>query len=225
MSRRLFLIGDALVGREACAHQILSKDLGFFCEQDSWDSLDVQRLRGARAELIVAVSCIPLDQAVSRFGWLREHAKGTPTIGILPQNSPEELLRIMTESADDFIVWPCGNLELRHRIERILGPEPHDPESTRERLKRETGLAQLVGNDESFIRVIEQIPRIAATDAPVLLLGETGTGKELCARAIHHFSSRHGHPFIPVDCGAMSDHLAENELFGHVRGAFTDAHS
>jgi DNA-binding NtrC family response regulator len=84
-------------------------------------------------------------------------------------------------------------------------------------------MAQMVGNDPGFIQAIQQIPLVAAIDAPVLLTGETGTGKELCARAIHLMSRRHSGPFIPVECGALPENLAENELFGHVRGAFTDA--
>jgi len=84
-------------------------------------------------------------------------------------------------------------------------------------------MAQIVGNNTAFTRAIEQIPPIAASDAPVLLTGETGTGKELCARAIHLLSRRHSGPFIPVECGALPENLAENELFGDARGAFTDA--
>src|SRR5215471_9087046 len=85
--------------------------------------------------------------------------------------------------------------ELRQRLARMLGS--HDVESV----------------------------YLAASIAPVLLSGETGTGKELCARAIHHLSRREGCPFIPVECGVLPDHLAENEIFRHVRGAFTDAHA
>jgi DNA-binding NtrC family response regulator len=87
------------------------------------------------------------------------------------------------------------------------------------------GMAQLVGQDSAFVATLEAVPLLAASAAPVLLSGETGTGKELCARAIHHLSAREGFPFIPVECGALPDHLAENEIFGHVRGAFTDAHA
>jgi DNA-binding NtrC family response regulator len=80
-----------------------------------------------------------------------------------------------------------------------------------------------VGHDPAFLKVVEQIALFGANDAPVLLTGETGTGKELCARVTHLLSQRRRGPFIPVDCGAIPDHLLENELFGHARGAFTDA--
>src|SRR5262249_41205952 len=69
------------------------------------------------------------------------------------------------------------------------------------------------------------LPRIAESGLPVVITGETGTGKELCARAIHHLGPRRNGPFIAVDCTSIPDHLFENELFGHVRGAYTDAHS
>jgi two-component system response regulator GlrR len=84
-------------------------------------------------------------------------------------------------------------------------------------------LHNLVAVDASFRAVLERIPRIAADTGTVLITGETGTGKELCARAIHHLSRRREHPFIAVDCGAFPETLLENELFGHVGGAYTDA--
>ncbi len=81
----------------------------------------------------------------------------------------------------------------------------------------------MIGRSPVFLRVVAQLDRIAASHATVLLEGETGTGKELVAREIHYRSARAKQPFIPVNCGALPDSLLENELFGHARGAYTDA--
>lgn len=81
----------------------------------------------------------------------------------------------------------------------------------------------LVGTSPAFLGVVGLIRKLATTDAPVLAIGETGTGKEVAARAIHYLGARHAHPFIPVNCGGLPEQLIENELFGHERGAFTDA--
>ena len=81
----------------------------------------------------------------------------------------------------------------------------------------------LVGRSHTFLQALKLINRIARCDAPVLIQGETGTGKEMAARAIHYLGARRGHPFIPVNCGAIPESLLENELFGHEKGAFTDA--
>ncbi|HEX6829289.1 MAG TPA: sigma-54 dependent transcriptional regulator [Burkholderiales bacterium] len=81
----------------------------------------------------------------------------------------------------------------------------------------------LVGSAPSFLKALALVRRFAACDATVLIQGETGTGKELAARAIHYLGARRDYPFIPVNCGAIPDNLVENELFGHARGAFTDA--
>ncbi|MBX3681037.1 MAG: sigma-54-dependent Fis family transcriptional regulator [Rhodocyclaceae bacterium] len=81
----------------------------------------------------------------------------------------------------------------------------------------------LLGSAPSFTAAMHQVRRFAATSAHVLINGETGTGKELAARAIHYLGPRRYKPFVPVNCGALPDNLMENELFGHARGAFTDA--
>jgi DNA-binding NtrC family response regulator len=110
----------------------------------------------------------------------------------------------------------CGRLD-------VLSPDD-EHRAALDKLNREVALAKLVGHDRAFLAVVRRIPIIAAASHPVLILGETGTGKELCARALHHLSRRRRSQFIPVDCGALPDHLLENELFGHIRGAFTDAY-
>src|ERR1043165_7683244 len=81
----------------------------------------------------------------------------------------------------------------------------------------------LVGQSQAFVASVALIRKFAACSATVLIQGETGTGKELAARSIHYLGDRASQPFIPVNCGALPDSLIENELFGHARGAYTDA--
>jgi DNA-binding NtrC family response regulator len=81
----------------------------------------------------------------------------------------------------------------------------------------------LIGRSRAFVETVRLIERIAGTDAPVLIEGETGTGKEVAARAIHYGGTRRDRPFVPINCGAIPEALIANELFGHVRGAYTDA--
>src|SRR5438876_738077 len=92
-------------------------------------------------------------------------------------------------------------------------------------LRQKKALAKLVGQAPSFLQSISQLPAIASTDASVLITGETGTGKELAARAVHYLSARAASPFVAVNCGSLPETLLESELFGHERGAFTDANS
>jgi DNA-binding NtrC family response regulator len=159
------------------------------------------------------------------FHWLRKKPLQVPTLAVLPGDSGEDLIRTASQATDDFVLSPVSPVELRERLARLLGPRDESIDSIHRGIREKLALAQIVGRDEAFVRIVAQLPMIAASDAPVLITGETGTGKELCAHAIHLLSRRSGGPFIPVDCGAVPDHLAENELFGHARGAYTDAHA
>lgn len=156
------------------------------------------------------------------FQWLRINRVSVPLFAILPQDDAA-LVQSAIGTVDDFLLWPVRPDELKTRVERLLGPQVHDLNDTQAILAAEIGMGQFVGKDPAFLNVLSQVSIFGACDAPVLLTGETGTGKELCARVTHLLSKRHEGPFIPVDCGAVPDHLFENELFGHSRGAFTDA--
>ncbi|MGH7491000.1 MAG: sigma-54 interaction domain-containing protein [bacterium] len=93
-----------------------------------------------------------------------------------------------------------------------------------ERLRDAKALAKIIGDAPAFLKAIRHLPHMAKSEASVLITGETGTGKELVARAVHYLSDRAAYPFVAVHCGSLPDTLLENELFGHERGAFTDAH-
>ena len=92
------------------------------------------------------------------------------------------------------------------------------------RLREVQAMTKLVGNSPTFVQAIIQVPIIAKTEAAVLICGETGTGKELVARAIHDLSGRSKGSFVKVNCAAIPASLLESELFGHEKGAFTGAH-
>ena len=93
-----------------------------------------------------------------------------------------------------------------------------------EQVRNAYSFGEIVGESEPMRRVLAELSQVAAADVSVLLLGETGTGKELLARALHEQSGRRARPFVPVNCAALPEHLVESEMFGHERGAFTGAH-
>jgi len=125
---------------------------------------------------------------------------------------------------DDFLSCPFQETELFLRIKRLLQEtRPTAVSSRTQELKERLRNLPLVGESRCFLQVIEKIPLLANCGTTILISGETGSGKELVARAIHYQGGRRSKPFIPVNCGALPDHLFENELFGHNKGAFTDA--
>jgi DNA-binding NtrC family response regulator len=188
------------------------------------NSTTSEQIKSLSARLIIAFATGEPARAATLLRTLREWSPTAPILVVLPNELDQDLLQTTAETADDFMFWPPRERELCERVRRLVGGAT-ERESVENKLVQEMGFAQLVGKDPAFLRTVNQIPLLATSDAPVLLLGETGTGKELCARALHHLSPRRNFPFIPVDCGALPEHLAENELFGHTRGAFTDAHT
>jgi DNA-binding NtrC family response regulator len=140
-------------------------------------------------------------------------------------DKPSAELRALVEGADDFLYCAASEPELELRSARLN--DRSRPKYADERRETEEFLTALpmVGRSLAFLAVARKAASVARADATVLLCGETGSGKELIARAIHYQGVRRGKPFIPVNCGALPDHLFENELFGHAKGAFTDASS
>jgi DNA-binding NtrC family response regulator len=121
----------------------------------------------------------------------------------------------------DFVSWPCHTGELGLRLRRLCLRTL--TESDCNWVADDLLELNLIGRSPAFLRTLDRLRRFTACSAAVMVEGETGTGKELAARAIHYLGERRDRPFIPVNCGALPDSLIENELFGHERGAYTDA--
>jgi DNA-binding NtrC family response regulator len=134
-------------------------------------------------------------------------------------------LHALVGSADDFLYCPASEQELMLRAAKLLSRVCQKTADQNQQTEQFLGNLPLVGRSPAFLQAIRKAASLARADAAVLISGETGSGKELVARAIHYHGARRSKPFIPVNCGALPDHLFENELFGHVRGAFTDASS
>lgn len=145
-----------------------------------------------------------------------------------PMDAPRGLgiLKIFAARAGAELERMRAENELRQalaEIERLKNQLHAENIYLQEEIRREHNFDEIVGNSPALLAVLQQVERIAPTDATVLILGETGTGKELIARAIHDRSPRQRRPLVKVNCGAISAGLVESELFGHVKGAFTGA--
>jgi len=155
----------------------------------------------------------------------KELSPETETVVLTGKGSIDTAVAALRHGSFDYLQKPCKLIELKALLARIASKRELSRrcQALEIRLQRFEGTSQLIGEHRSMQRVRALIEKVAPTDSTVLILGETGTGKELAARAVHDQSARSQAPFIAVNCGALPENLIESELFGHRRGAFTGA--
>jgi len=190
--------------------------------------------KGAEALALVKRECPDVLISDLRMSGLSGHqlqlelkrvAPNLPVIIITAFGSIQTAVESMKLGAFDYITKPFSNDELLLVVSRALetGSLRQEVRRLRGELARSYGLPNIIATNPRMVAVIETLKQIADSPASVLLTGESGTGKDLLARALHFESSRRDGPFIPINCAALPEALIESELFGHVRGAFTDA--
>ncbi len=178
-----------------------------------------------------AFDCVIVDLDMPGVGGLdvitrvRETSPDTEAVIITGKSSLESAIAAVRQGVFDYLTKPCKLADIQAVLERVRKKRELTArlKALEGRVRRAEGSTQLVGGSVALERVKRLVERVAASDATVLVRGETGTGKELVARAIHEGSPRAAGPLVAVNCGALPEHLVESELFGHRRGAFTGA--
>ena len=177
----------------------------------------VEALKAHAFDLMLLDLRMPGIDGVSLVGVLRQWGEGIPILMISGFGTVDAAVDALHAGADDFLTKPVAPEVLVDRVASLLERRP----TTRD--EERTAPGGLVGRSAAMEMVTDAIRLVAPTDATVLITGETGTGKELVARAVHQLSRRTAGPFVPVNCAALADGILESELFGHVRGSFTGA--
>ncbi|MBI4660152.1 MAG: sigma-54-dependent Fis family transcriptional regulator [Verrucomicrobia bacterium] len=193
-----------------------------------WVARDNMLLRTiAKARPQVLVICLGQGEhphAKAMFELARRILPAVPIVVLTQAQEPEEWRELLALAPDDFITPPLRPVDVFPRLWR-LRPDSSESDPVVHQLKEKLGLKQLIGDSPALLTQIQRIPPVARCDATVLITGETGTGKEMFARAIHFLSPRSAKSFNPLNCGAIPVDLVENELFGHQTGAFTGANT
>ncbi len=156
--------------------------------------------------------------------WLRQVREWNQKIAIIMITAYADIdlaVKCLKEGATDFMVKPWHNESLLETISEVL--EKQGPSQKRTKPTENPSGPMIIGESEIMQDLFRKIEKVAPTDANILILGENGTGKDLIAQSIYHLSQRKNKPFVKVDVGALTDTLFESELFGHKKGAFTDA--
>lgn len=157
--------------------------------------------------------------------WLKhihEIAPQLPVVMLTAYGDVELAVKALKNGASDFLLKPWDNQTLIQKIREAYQSRKSTPKKGG--TEKKTGYEMLVGHSPAMMQLIKVVTKVARTDANILITGENGTGKEMLAREIHRLSPRNHHPMLSVDMGAISESLFESELFGHERGAFTDAY-
>ncbi|HEY0702794.1 MAG TPA: sigma-54 dependent transcriptional regulator [Candidatus Acidoferrales bacterium] len=184
-----------------------------------------ESLANDRPDLILLDLVMSGEDGLTFLKWMRANGIETPVLVASALDSAKTAVEALQSGAADYIVKGYDIEELRKRVANILQLAGLEAENLRLRreLVADGQFGRMLGSSAPMRRVFEMAERVATTDATVLILGESGTGKDLLAQEIHERSPRAGNAFIAVNCAALPENLIESELFGYERGAFTGA--
>jgi two-component system NtrC family response regulator len=225
MSRRILVVDDDSSVRRVMKMQLeeAGYDVALACDGDEARC----RIDELRPKLVITDLRMPASDGIDLLRHVRDQQLETTVIIITAFGSIETAVEAMKAGAYDYVTKPIDYDALTLVVHRAMERQSllEEVRNLRAALDRKYGFENIIGRSKVLLRVLEQASRVAAADSTVLIRGETGTGKELLARAIHHNSARRSQPFCTINCAAIPKELLESELFGYQRGAFSGAYT
>lgn len=220
--KKILVIDDELSVQESFRN-ILKREYLLLFASNGAEGL--QRFREAAPDLILLDLIMPEMDGMTALKRIREIDPKIPIIMLTATRMIKTAVEAIKAGADDYLTKPFDLEELKWLLAKTLSNRDLEKEvqALRTEVSKRYGYENIIGNSRPMQDLFEKIKHVADTRTTVLILGESGTGKELVAKALHYNSGRRNAPFMAINCAAIPDTLLETELFGHERGAFTDA--
>jgi len=223
MAEKILVVDDEDIIRESLSY-ILKKE-NYEVDEASNGRIAFNMLKEASYDLVITDIEMPEMKGIELLDEIKKMNLQTNTIIVTAYGSMETAIAALRSGASDYILKPVEFDELLIKVKKLFEVRDLHLENRilRKELQREYDYTNIVGKSPAILQIFEMIKAVADTDSTILISGNSGTGKELVARALHFNSKRANKPFIALNCGAISENLIESELFGHKKGAFTGA--
>jgi DNA-binding NtrC family response regulator len=218
------VVDDEMIIRESLAAW-LERD-GYHLEMAASGEEALEKIAGAHFDIMLVDIKMEGMSGLELLRAVKEKDLDTAVVMITAYGSISTAIEAMKHGATEYLLKPFDPEEIGLLIEKIVARQEQEKENLylREEVRQRTRFESMIGQSAAMQAVFDLINDVAPADATILITGETGTGKGLAAKAIHTCGRRVQGPFVSVNCGAIPEHIMESELFGHQKGAFTDAH-
>jgi two-component system response regulator PilR (NtrC family) len=222
--QRILVVDDEQSMRELLSIMLRKEGFDVVCAESRAAAAAV--LARGRVDMVITDVRLPDGDGVEILRHVKAASPETVVIVMTAFGSTETAVAAMKLGAHDYLTKPFDVEELKIVVRNALEKQRLEEENLRLKLELRTrhGLDRMIATSPAMVAALDMAKAVAATASTVLVTGESGTGKELVAKAIHSLSPRSSSPFVSVNCGALPETLLESELFGHMKGAFTDAH-
>ncbi|MBN2562846.1 MAG: sigma-54-dependent Fis family transcriptional regulator [Phycisphaerae bacterium] len=217
----ILVVDDTRSTLEVLQRSLAADGYTTYTAPNAVDALNL--LDGTFVDLVITDLKMPKISGIDLIRHIRENYKNTAVMMITGYATVESAVEAVKSGAEEYVAKPFTDSELCAAVRRVLDRLKRRRESSTKPVVNVTGDYGLIGESHAMQKVFGAIQKASLTSATVLITGESGSGKELVARAIHYSSARASAPFVPVNCGGIPESLLESELFGYVKGAFTGA--